>query len=389
MDFVVSDIKPDMLFWTGDNSSHNVWSNTEVEITRYTEAVTNIIKDSTVGADITIVPILGNHDTWPVNVQDFSKPNSNYPINQMKEMWSDWLDEDAQKKFGEYGYYSQELKLLNGKALPSGSRVIAYNTNTCDQLNMYVWGERHDPGNQFAWLEQQLAEIEAEGGLAIMIGHYTPYTCQHEWGTRYRALMERFQNVVRFGLVGHTHLETYQLHNSMTNPEKPLVMTSVGGSVTSYDFQNPSFMVFDLDAKTLLPVNMHTYYIDLDEANEAGYPNWSELHDYKNDYAMTDLSPSGFKDLAVRIFTDSELAMEFRKNENRQNKNKHYTINQLHMYCYLTSAEQHERYSCYKNGGHAAYGNDLDILGSGTWGKALTDRIISNWINYSLGSETE
>lgn len=26
--FVRDDIKPDMMFWTGDNSAHNVWANT-------------------------------------------------------------------------------------------------------------------------------------------------------------------------------------------------------------------------------------------------------------------------------------------------------------------------------------------------------------------------
>ena len=28
LDYVVSDVKPDMLFWTGDNSPHNIWYNT-------------------------------------------------------------------------------------------------------------------------------------------------------------------------------------------------------------------------------------------------------------------------------------------------------------------------------------------------------------------------
>jgi len=68
-------------------------------------------------------------------------------------MWSDWLTPEAKAKYGEYGYYSMPLKLNNGKAVPEGSRVIAYNTNSCDMLNFNVWGERNDPGHQFAWLE--------------------------------------------------------------------------------------------------------------------------------------------------------------------------------------------------------------------------------------------
>ena len=46
MEFVVSDISPDAIFWTGDNSSHTVWKNTVEEVTNYTEVVTNIIKDA-------------------------------------------------------------------------------------------------------------------------------------------------------------------------------------------------------------------------------------------------------------------------------------------------------------------------------------------------------
>ena len=107
----------------------------------------------------------------------------------------------------------------------------------------------------------------------------------------------------------------------MTNPEKPVVVTSVGGSVTTYDFMNPTFMVIDFDAKTMLPVNMHTYYIDVEEANKAGKPSWEELHDYRDTYKMKDLSPSSFKDLAVRIFTDKDLATQFQFNKRRQNPN--------------------------------------------------------------------
>jgi len=101
-------------------------------------------------------------------------PNSNNPINWFKDEWAEWLGEEALAKFGEYRYYSKSIELVNGKKLPAGTRLIAWNTTTTDSLNYNIWGERNDPGHQFAWLEQQLAEVEAVGGLALMIGHYTP-----------------------------------------------------------------------------------------------------------------------------------------------------------------------------------------------------------------------
>jgi len=76
-------------------------------------------------------------------------------------------------------------------------------------------------------------------------------------------------------------------------------------------------MVLDIDAETMLPDNMYTYYIDVENVPAGGKPTWSQLHDYKQTYEMEDLRPSNFKDLAVRIFTNEELAMIYLKNENR------------------------------------------------------------------------
>lgn len=161
MAYVASDIQPDVVFWTGDNSAHTVWNNTVEEVTNYTKVVTNTIKDAFKDSNVSVYPIMGNHDTWPTDIQDFSAPGINYPINHIKEDWSDWLDEAATEKFGEYGHYSMDLSLKNGKELPAGSKVIALNTNSCDMNNWYILGERSDPGHQFAWLEQQLLDVEA------------------------------------------------------------------------------------------------------------------------------------------------------------------------------------------------------------------------------------
>lgn len=57
------------------------------------------------------------------------------------------------EEFGKYGFYSMDIKLRNGKTMPNGSKVIALNTQACNSLNWYVYGERDDPGGMFAWLE--------------------------------------------------------------------------------------------------------------------------------------------------------------------------------------------------------------------------------------------
>ena len=106
-----------------------------------------MIKAKLDSENITVIPIQGNHDVWPVDEQSFEKANDNYPINHFKQYWSDWLDEAALQKFGEYGFYSMDLHLKNSKAVPKGSKIIAYNTNSCDGNNMKMLIERSDPGN--------------------------------------------------------------------------------------------------------------------------------------------------------------------------------------------------------------------------------------------------
>ena len=67
----------------------------------------------------------------------------------------------------------------------------------------------------------------------------------------------------------------------------------------------------------MLPVNMFTYYIDVDEANAAGKPDWKLLHDYLEEYEMADLRPSNFRDLAERMLVDEDLMDLFRRNRSR------------------------------------------------------------------------
>lgn len=44
LNFVKNEIKPDMFIWTGDNSAHTVWKNTNEEVIEYTVNITETIK---------------------------------------------------------------------------------------------------------------------------------------------------------------------------------------------------------------------------------------------------------------------------------------------------------------------------------------------------------
>lgn len=68
LEFVKTEVKPDLFFWTGDNSPHNIWANNITEVGNATLNITLAIQRAFDGTNISVYPIQGNHDTWPVNI---------------------------------------------------------------------------------------------------------------------------------------------------------------------------------------------------------------------------------------------------------------------------------------------------------------------------------
>lgn len=112
-----------------------------------------------------------------------------------------------------------------------------------------------------------------------MISHIPYYECLHPYGVRLRAILERYQHIIRFSLAGHTHNEEFEVIRSMTD-NKNIGLNFIAGSLTTYTGFNPSFTLITLDAEYMVPLNFETYYYNLTEANmEGGSPQWGILHD--------------------------------------------------------------------------------------------------------------
>jgi hypothetical protein len=70
--FIRDEIKPEVLFWTGDMSPHNVWENSVQEVIDVNYRVAKQMQEI-FGEELMIYPLQGNHDVFPVNVQSFSE----------------------------------------------------------------------------------------------------------------------------------------------------------------------------------------------------------------------------------------------------------------------------------------------------------------------------
>jgi sphingomyelin phosphodiesterase len=322
-EYIKDTIKPDALLWTGDNSPHSIWDNTPEEVIDSTGNITTMMADVFRGTPITVFPLQGNHDVWPSNNQDFSKPYGSEYVLEYSKMWqaTGWLDAEDAKVFDKYGYYSKTLKLKDGREYPK-TKIIALNTNSCYYMNFAMLKTRYDPGDQLAWFEQELAALESIGGQAILIAHIPPiyYECVHGFAVRFQALVERYQHVVRFGLYGHEHDEWMQLYTSIHNPTQRIGHAFMSGSATTFTKKNPSFTVVELDEEFMVPVNLKIYYFNISQASlTPTQAKWELLHDYLEHYSLRDMSPDAiYTGLALKVRDDETVAKKYLWNKIKQ-----------------------------------------------------------------------
>lgn len=100
--------------------------------------------------------------------------------------------------------------------------------------------------------------------------------------------MERYQHVIRFGIYGHSHSESYFLTRTVNrdgdwSKTKPIMFNSIMAPSTTYTGNNPSFAVYEIDEETMILLNITTYYFNITEAN-LGNPEWKVYHNILNDY---------------------------------------------------------------------------------------------------------
>lgn len=81
--------------------------------------------------------------------------------------------------------------------------------------------------------------------------------------------MDRYQNVIRVGLYGHTHRESFNVVKSIKGNQN-IGTNFIAGSATTYKGYNPSFTLIELDEEFMIPLNFKTYYFNITEVNRSG-----------------------------------------------------------------------------------------------------------------------
>jgi sphingomyelin phosphodiesterase len=187
--------------------------------------------------------------------------------------------------FKKYGRYSQLHPNTN-------LRIIALNPFTYNALNTYIWDNNTDPQDDFAWLMSTLQFAEDHNENVIILGHIAPtiFDTERNWNILYNALIDRYTNIIKLQLFGHSHADNMQTIRAIKNKNEIVGVTFLIPQLGVLPSENPSFRVFDLDGKNYDLTDYHQYRLYLQEAKYMNAPYWRLAYKFTDLYNISDCS---------------------------------------------------------------------------------------------------
>jgi len=191
-------------------------------------------------------------------------------LNFFADLWIDWIGEENYDTFLRFGSYSK-------KHLDTNLRIISPNFLFCDAMNFYLLKNPTDPSNHIIWLESELKKAEINNEVVYLIGHISAgdTSLLSECAKRYKALIDRFSDIIVGQFSGHTHFDEVKIINEyFTN--KPQSIVFIAPSLTTHAYFNPSFRLFEIDSNSKMPIDYLQYRMNLTAANmdEINPPKW-------------------------------------------------------------------------------------------------------------------
>ncbi|XP_035688597.1 sphingomyelin phosphodiesterase-like [Branchiostoma floridae] len=299
----------DYAIWAGDIPAHDVWNQSRTDQLHVLNTVSDMMLKY---LKIPIYPALGNHESSPVD--SFPPPfitgkdSISWLYDALAETWTHWTPVSTKRNIERGAFYSILIR--------PGLRLISINTNYCNTNNWWLLLNTTDPAGQLQWLTQQLQQAEDKGEKVHIIGHIPPGTnCLKAWSWNYYRIIDRYESTVAAQFFGHTHRDHFELFYDMKNRTRPTNIAYIGPSVTTYQYLNPGYKVYEIDGNytgsSMLVVNQQTYIMNLTEANLTDKPNWQLEYDTKEAYNMSSMTPADWDKFVQRLEKDDKLFQTF------------------------------------------------------------------------------
>ena len=199
------------------------------------------------GGLATVVPSIGNHESFPVN--NFGAPPLQaWLYARLAADWSPFLPPAAAASLAQGGFFAVRRPPLveGGKAL----KILSVQTNYCNTLSFFLYLNDTDPGGQLHWLIEELQDSEDRGEAVFVTGHIAPGSsdCREEWSARAAAIFERYEGTIAGQFFGHTHHDSFSVARAADG--RPCGVQYVSPSVTTFHDINPSWRFYVVDSAT-------------------------------------------------------------------------------------------------------------------------------------------
>ncbi|RDA91314.1 hypothetical protein CP533_1579 [Ophiocordyceps camponoti-saundersi (nom. inval.)] len=313
------EIAPDASFaiFTGDIVDHAVWNTTADYNKKIIDDAYGKMKSKLNGKPV--FATAGNHEAHPTNLfPTLAAVKENRGLyHQLSNLWSHWIDDDAQCDRREYGSYSSKV--------PGGSnlRIISLNTNLYYRLNLWVYRDidEKDPDDQLAWLVRELQAAETKGEHVFIIGHTPPgdKDTVRDKSNFLDQVFNRYSSTIAAMFYGHTHVDHFAITYSdytQRNAANARLTSYIAPSLTPTSGM-PAFRVYEIDPETYGVLDSITYVADMTDPAFKSKPRWTKLYSAKEAYGpkvnppVTDpkeeLTPAFWHNLTEAMEADDDL----------------------------------------------------------------------------------
>lgn len=346
---IAEEIKPDLVLWTGDNGTHDVWKLSEETASISTHLIGGLLNDGLVKRNnITLVPAIGNHEEKDVDqFNPFNLTEEKMLLLNISEVYQNFVGEEKSYEFRQRGYFSyRPLKNL---------KVISFNCFLCDAVNFHLIKNPTDPLGQIDWLVKELEDSEKLNESVYIIGHIPPgeWSFLVECNKRYNAILDRFENIIKGQFFGHTHNDHIYLKKGYFDKDRYTGLVFTAPSTTTYSFLNPSFRYFEVDSESYEIKNMYQYRLDLEKANKDkdNLPKFDKVYEFNDLFKVS--SPydyKGIRETTENIMKDDTLYFNILNNYfsggSLFNKFKDQKVMRISLYCRFLSDSIDEYWKC-------------------------------------------
>ncbi|CAJ0583928.1 unnamed protein product, partial [Mesorhabditis spiculigera] len=284
--------KFDYIMVTGDFEAHDMWDYTRERTKANIENITAVLREYF--PHTPIYQTIGNHegvpmDGMPAHTMDGYDTHS--PEWLYKELADQWKPDITAKAYNDVIYrasYSIYIK--------PNLKLVSLNSVYCSAFNFFMY----------------LDQVHIISHIPTGDGY-----CLKGWASNYYKIVNRFENTIAAQFFGHTHNDHFEVFYEDFNPKgRPTHFNFIAGSLTTYDFMNPSYRIYTIDGaytgSTYTVIDAETYWGDVNEANKNNRePDWKLEYTTKKEYKMPDLSPASWNDLINRFDNDAFLFQKF------------------------------------------------------------------------------